>query len=767
MKNNSLKIICSALGLWIFLLITPTFVAAEEKDSNIPVSIGINILNENSQNAEVLDVEVNDLLGIESIDVKVPNAYGNAEEIASISITDESIGNVDAGILTSTETAISQEHTGMDIAIEDVPIVNNVTVEVLNHEENTSDNSMTMELALVDVAVEDLIVTDDVDVEVLNQKENTSDNSMTSESALVNVALEDLIATDNLDVEVLKQEENSSGSFVSNESTLVDVAVEDLIVSDDVDVEVLNQKENSSGSFVSDESALVDVALEDLIVTDDVDVEVLKQEENSSGSFVSDESALVDVSVEDLIVSDDVNVEVLKQKENSSDSSSSDESSLVDVAVEDLIVTDDIDVEVLKQEENTTTSGSFSEENVIGVIVEDSIIADQLELNVFNEGESKSNPDQMELHQSVHLSLNDIPLLETLHVGVLEDQTNSLQESSKVLTVGLGEEGSFPTNSLLDKMELNVIENEQSWSENSNAEKNAAVSLELDDTNLGDLTANVMLSELVNSDDSISNTSGLVELNTGDLPLLENIHLGILDRHKEDDGEKSYISEGVLQLDIVSDLTDEISADILTNDELVNEEGTYRNRQTVTIGSVNDLFGETIIDILPTESFVASSSNPLTPIPGDKTEEGVIENPDINGEEEGLSPENNTFIPGTDTVNNDEGLPTNDPVAQNDGNIEEEATEELTSYPDEEIIVADGDSESKDTMIENPDLTDDNESVSEEENLSGIGANFNNIDGNFFTGSSLPQTGGFFTGIMLLFIALSLLGSGWTIRKLA
>ena len=210
MKNNSLKVVCSALGLWTFLLIAPTFVAAEEKDSDTPMSLAINILDENSQNAEVLDAEVNDLLGIDSIQVKIPNIDRNTEEITSISITDNDSGDIDAGILTSTETVLSKEQAVVDIAIKDVPSVNNVTVEVLNNEENTSDHSKSDESALIDVAVEDLIVTNDVDVELLKQEENSLDHSKVSESSLVDVALEDLMTTGDVDVELLKQEENRS-----------------------------------------------------------------------------------------------------------------------------------------------------------------------------------------------------------------------------------------------------------------------------------------------------------------------------------------------------------------------------------------------------------------------------------------------------------------------------------------------------------------------------------------------------------------------------
>lgn len=395
-------------------------------------------------------------------------------------------------------------------------------------------------------------------------------------------------------------------------------------------------------------------------------------------------------------------------------------------------------------------NGSSNNESVAQATIDNLITTDQIELNVLKSDESIHDQSQMEEQQAVHFEINDLPLLETLHVGLLEnksiEESTLLQEASALLTVGLGDDSSSTTSSLLDEVEINVLQNSQSSSNNFEAEKSAVVGLELADTNLGDLSTYVLLSESAVDNGDMMNNSGLVEVNSDDLAILEDVHLGVLDKHEEGDGQNSLFSEGVIQLDILSDFTDEIEVDILTNDELTTNSEAYQNEKTISIGLINDLVGETNIDILPTKSYAtAAFDNPILPL------------------EDGEEVVGDNGLDGAEEDNNEEGTEEGTPVTNEDGGI----IETQNPSTDEEIIVVDSESsESKDTMIEKPTLTEGDESVTEED-MSGIGANFNNSDGNFFTGSSLPQTGGFFTGVMLLIIALSLLGSGWTIRKLA
>lgn len=567
MKNNSMKVFWSLLGLWAFLLITPAFVAAEDNDSDMSLSTDISILSESSENAEILDVEVSDLLGIDNLDVKIPNSEENTEELASVSINDEEMGHIEADVLTNTATSESNEQ------------------------------------------------------------------------AAVNLAVEELLGTEEVDVEVLKYKENDWNDSYSNES------------------------------------------------------------------------------------------------------------SVADVAVEELLGTDEVNLEILAHEEDALTNGSSNNEAVVQATIDDLITMDQIELNVLKSEETMQNQIQMEEQQAVHLEIKDLPLLETLHVGVLESKSTEdsplLQDASALLTVGLGDDSSSTASSLLEEVELNVLQNSQSSSDNFETEKSAVVGLEVADTSLGDLSTFILLSESTDMDDNTSSNSGLVEVISDDLILLEDIHLGVLDRHIRDDGEISTFSEGVLEFNIVSDLTDELDIEILTNDEITANRGTHRNGKIISIGLINDLVGETNVDILPTESYVtAALVNPMPPTEDVEVvaEGDVVESP------------------------NEDSYTDNTPIANEDGDI----VEGQNPPTDEEVIVVDGgDSGSKDTMIETPTLTEGDESLIEEEDESGMAANFNNMDGNSFTGSSLPQTGGFFTGIMLLMIALSLLGSGWTIRKLA
>jgi len=654
MMKNNIKVLGYILGLGMFLTITPSYVAAEESESTIP-SLEINLLSQDTEQAEILDVKASDLLlGMDNIEVKIPNVDETAEELAFVSITNDEIGTIEANVLTKTETETDtlNEQAVVDVEIEDIPIVNQVDVEALKKEENTSTDSISSESALVDVAVEDLIVTQDEDVEVLKNIENTSIASDTSESALV------------------------------------DVAVEELIVTEDVDVEVLKNIENKSTASDTSESVLVDVTVEELIVTEDVDVEVLKNIENTSTDFISSESTLVDVTIEDLIVTD------------------------------------------------------------------------QVELSVLDSENFMKNENQKEAQQGVHLKLNNLPLLEELHVGVLGNQfikkNNSQQEESSLITIGLGEESSL-ANSPIDKVELNVLENSHFSNENLQAEKSAVVGLELNGTSIGDLSTYVLLSESTIAKENSTNNSGLIEVNNDDLLLLEDIHLGVLDRHVEEDDKAYSLSEGLLQLDLLSNLTEEVSIDVLANDELSNNSGTYRNRKTISIDLTNDVVGEVIVDILPTENYVAATpTNPMPPM------EGIVEEV-VDKEIEGDSSEDITIVADT-PPEEDNLIPENEPVT----NEAEEGVDNQNTTSDEGIIVVEDEGlNSANMMIQTPTVTEDDEENLTEEDRFSLGVNFNNNDSNFFTGSSLPQTGGFFTGIMLLIIALSLLGSGWTIRKLA
>ena len=570
---------------------------------------------------------------------------------------------------------------------------------------------------ILDVKVSDLIIIDNIDVKIPNVEENAE------ELAHVSITNEEI---GTIEANVLTKTE----TVASNEQAVVDIGIQDIPIVNKVDVEILKQVENTSTDSSSNESALVDVAIEDLIVTENVDVEVLKQVENTSTDSTSSESALVDVAIEDLIVTENVDVEVLKQVENTSTDSFSNESTLVDVAIEDLIVTDRVEISVLDSEN-------------------------------FMKGENKK-----ETQKGVHLKLSNLPLLGTLHVGVLENKfvkkNQNQQKDSSLVTIGLGEESSL-SNSLIDKVELNVLENSQISSKNLQAEKSAVVGLELNDTSLGDLSTYVLLSESTMDKGNRTNNSGLLEVNTDDLLLLEDIHLGVLDRHVDEGEEAFSLSEGLLQLDLISDLTDEISIDVLTNDEFTNNTGTYQNGKTISIGLKNDLVGEINVDILPTENFVAATPiNPMPPM------EDVVEEVEGNEGEDGSSEE---IITDHIPVAENDLVTENNPVINED----EDSADEQNAPNDEGIIVVEeeGSDSSANTLIPNPNLIADGddeilteEKITEDDETS-LGANFFNNDGNFFNGSSLPQTGGFFTGIMLLVIALSLLSGGWTIRKIA
>lgn len=560
-----------------------------------------------------------------------------------------------------------------------------------------------------------------------------------------------------ININLLSQDNEHAG--------ILDVKVRDLIIIDNMDVKIPNVEENA------EELGQVSITNEDIGT---IEANVLTKTETVG----SNEQAIVGIEIQDIPIVNKVDVEVLKQVETTSTDSFSNETALVDVAVEDLIVTENVDVEVLKQVENTSTDSSSNETALVDVAIEDLIVTDKVELSVLDSENFMKDEDKKETQKGVHLKLSNLPLLETLHVGVLENQfvkeNQNQQKESSLVTIGLGEESSL-SNSLIDKVELNVLENSQISSMNLQAEKSAVVGLELNDTSLGDLSTYVLLSESTIDQGNRTNNSGLLEVNTNDLILLQDIHLGVLDRHVDEYGETSILSEGLLQLDLMSDLTDAISIDVLTNDEFTNSRGTYRNGKTISIGLDNNLVGEINVDILPTENFVAATpTNPIPPM--DDVVEGVKDNEGEGGKGEEVVMEEIPVVVDTPTVE-DTPVAENDLVTENNLviNEDENSADEQNAPNDEGIIVVEeeGSDSSANTLIPNPNLIadGDDENLTEEkiteDDETSLGANFFNNDGNFVNGSSLPQTGGFFTGIMLLILALSLLSGGWTIRKLA
>ncbi|MGB2871163.1 hypothetical protein [Psychrobacillus psychrotolerans] len=560
-----------------------------------------------------------------------------------------------------------------------------------------------------------------------------------------------------ININLLSQDNKHAG--------ILDVKVSDLIIIDNIDVKIPNVEENA------EELAHVSITNEEIGT---IEANVLTKTE----TVASNEQAVVDIGIQDIPIVNKVDLEILKQVENTSTDSSSNESALVDVAIEDLIVTESVDVEVLKQVENTSTESTSSESALVDVAVEDLIVTDRVEISVLDSENFMKDENKKETQKGVHLKLSNLPLLGTLHVGVLENQfvkkNQNQQKDSSLVTIGLGEESSL-SNSLIDKVELNVLENSQISSKNLQAEKSAVVGLELNDTSLGDFSTYVLLSESTMDKGNRTNNSGLLEVNTDDLLLLEDIHLGVLDRHVDEGEEAFSSSEGLLQLDLIADLTDEISIDVLTNDEFTNNSGTYQNGKTISIGLKNDLVGEINVDILPTENSVAATpTNPIPPM--EDVVEGVKDNEGEGGTSGEVITEEIPVVEDTPTVE-DNPVAEIDLVTENNLviNKDENSADEQNAPNDEGIIVVEeeGSDSSANTLIPNPNLIADGddeiltEEKTTEDDETSLGANFFNNDGNFFNGSSLPQTGGFFTGIMLLVIALSLLSGGWTIRKIA
>ncbi|WP_391119685.1 hypothetical protein [Psychrobacillus sp. L3] len=526
MKTISKNFTCTVLGFLTMLFLAPSFVVAEGNGSHLTLQIEVNLLDNNPDKADIVDVEVNKLIGIESVNTKVPNEGKTEEALVTASVIDEEIGDTEVSVLSQSETKSASEK------------------------------------ALVDIVTEKPLIVDEVNVDIMNQQESLTETDKTSKEAVV------------------------------------------------------------------------DIGLENLAIVEDVEIGVLKQEQ-------------------------------------------------------------------------------------------------------VEEGATSSHEDQ-----GVHSKIPDLPVLGTLHVGLLESEKKKVNEeyvdNSKLLTIEL-------ENAILEGLELNVLENNNMENDSFEKHESSVVGAELVDQVLGNITINVLLSESIKEGDFTKYDSGVVELVSNELPVLNEVHLGILDRHSQSSGEEKSFSEGVLQLDVFSDVIGSLNADALTSKGYTESGGTTQRDNTISLG-LNNLLGSTVIDILSRETYLAAQPiiNPNNP----------NNDPDESADE--TSEGNNAEVP-VSVADNEEG--------STEGN--------KGTYDDMNESTNDGTTGTIDETTNEVDY-DVGATEEDESSLVGFSANSNGVSGNktlsnsgIFTGSSLPKTGGFLNSMMLLLMAVCLLVCGVTIRKFA
>lgn len=501
----------------------------------------------------------------------------------------------------------------------------------------------------------------------------------------------------------------------TEKAEILDVKVNNLLGIDNINIEIPKENhDNNSNGTIKD--SFVNVSVKDEKI-DDIQVDVLAQPE----SALSSKAAVVDITVQDLSVVDNVNLGVLKQEEISTEDASLREEAVIDTVIQDMILVDNLDVAVLKQEEISTESVVSSEKAVNSTINDES-----------NQGEIREQ-------QAIHVKFSELPILETLHVGVLENQSaktnDSYYENSKLLTLGLGDSISSQ-NASVDELELSVLESSNLENGKFLYDKSSVVGGELANSFLGDLSTFVLVSESTKDEEFLATNSGVVELVGNELPIVNGIHLGVLDQHEQLNGDEETFSKGVLQLEMIDDVKNELRVDVLTCKGYTNNVGTFQRNNTIALGLTNDYLGNTEINILPRESYVAAQPvvNPTNP--SDESEE----NTDVKQEE------SNSELPGTvdDHKEGSTDEETNEGKNEHTNDVINETTEEITNENSAE-----------------------NSIVGFNPNSKGLSENNTVSNNGIFTGTSLPKTGGFFNSMMLLLMAVCLLGGGVTIRKLA
>lgn len=383
---------------------------------------------------------------------------------------------------------------------------------------------------------------------------------------------------------------------------------------------------------------------------------------------------------------------------------------------------------------------------------------------MINEGRSE---ETSRMEKGVHLKLTNVPVLEDVHIGILENQTSTSNEgytdSSSFLNVEIEDENS---NSLLNDLKLNVLPISDSMEGELEQNSSSALSLETTDGLLGDLSADVLLSRTASDNDMEMSDSGVVEIVSDEFPLTDQMHIGILDRHEMNGINKRYSNRGVLQLDVLSDPLDELSLDVLTDDQYTNSDGSSQINHGLALGIDNDLLENTSVQILGREELVAADPT-IKPNDPNESDENSPEEVGGNTGETAIENETPAIVDeGTEEVYANAGESENMNENTN-ANTETETDSETVAITDPNANMITSQEENVEDGIGEIEIATNNEDDQDDASMFG---NLNDVSFNgngMQDGSMLPKTGGFFDGMLLMLLALSLLIGGLTIRKFA
>jgi len=175
-------------------------------------------------------------------------------------------------------------------------------------------------------------------------------------------------------------------------------------------------------------------------------------------------------------------------------------------------------------------------------------------VNVLSKEEGKSSV--------VDVELSDVPLLGDVNVNIpskpMSDEDGT--RTNAVATVNVSD-------GVLDEVDVTVLEKSETDGQTSESKVSlASVGISSELTN--DVNVDIGSGDAkVDGNGSSSFDGGLVEVNTEELPVLGETHVGVLDRHESSNKEGESLSAGVVQADLDNELLKDTSVKVLATEQ--------------------------------------------------------------------------------------------------------------------------------------------------------------------------------------------------------
>ncbi|MER2090543.1 MAG: hypothetical protein ABS920_12455 [Sporosarcina sp.] len=387
MKNKWTKYVGITLGMCLALSFSPSFVNADETGEDNYVNLDSNLLNEKVDKSTIVDIQADNVPVLGDLKAQIPakspvsaNASEEGEDsqrksaLATVELSNPNglIDDLNVSVLdqSSMQDANFAERESSLASVElSTPITNEVEVDVLLSEHQSSDESSSYDGGLVELNADELPVLGEAHAGILDGHYENDSESTSLSSGLIQADLDDGLLEDT-SVDVLAVDKTMSEESSQQSTSLASVNVGDDSVGglvDELEVSVLEQSNMQDDNYAERESSLASVELSTPI-TNEVEVDVLLSEHQSSDESSSYDGGLIELNAGELPILGEAHAGVLDDHYTNDGESQSFSSGLIQADLDEGLL-EDTSIDVLALDRYIDGKGTYSKYSGIALVV--------------------------------------------------------------------------------------------------------------------------------------------------------------------------------------------------------------------------------------------------------------------------------------------------------------------------------------------------------------------------------------------------------------